>query len=80
MNTQTIGVGELLLHALERGAKRVLVGLGGSATNDGGIGFAHALGYRFRDQDDLFLPPIAGSLARVVAIDQAVLILDSRIW
>jgi glycerate kinase len=43
----TFGLGELVLHAIEQGARRVVVGLGGSATTDGGIGVAQALGVRF---------------------------------
>jgi glycerate kinase len=45
----TRGTGELLVHAMESGVERILVGLGGSATNDGGAGLAEALGYRFLD-------------------------------
>ncbi len=47
--TTTLGVGELMLHAKENGAKAILLGLGGSATNDCGIGMAVALGWRFLD-------------------------------
>ena len=47
--TTTYGVGELMAHALERGCKRLVVGLGGSATNDGGCGAAAALGAVFRN-------------------------------
>ena len=43
----TCGVGEMLLDAARRGANEVIVGLGGSATNDGGFGMARALGFRF---------------------------------
>ncbi len=43
----TYGVGEILLNAVERGAREITVGLGGSATNDGGFGLARALGFRF---------------------------------
>ena len=43
----TFGVGEMLLHAAKRGAAEIIIGLGGSATNDGGFGMARALGYRF---------------------------------
>lgn len=43
----TFGVGEMILDATKRGAKEIIVGLGGSATNDGGFGMARALGYRF---------------------------------
>ncbi|UEA31581.1 glycerate kinase [Granulicatella elegans] len=47
MNTTTYGVGELILDAIERGCRRFIVGIGGSATNDGGIGMLQALGYDF---------------------------------
>ncbi len=47
--SSTYGTGELIKAALDRGCKRIFVGLGGSATNDGGIGMAQALGYRFRN-------------------------------
>lgn len=47
--TTTYGVGELIVHALDAGASHILLGLGGSATNDGGTGMARALGYRFTD-------------------------------
>ena len=43
----TLGVGEMILDAIQRGAKQIIIGLGGSATNDGGFGMARALGYRF---------------------------------
>jgi glycerate kinase len=43
----TFGVGEMILDASKRGAKEIIIGLGGSATNDGGFGMARALGYRF---------------------------------
>lgn len=43
----TFGVGEMLLDAAQRGAKEIIIGLGGSATNDGGFGMARALGFRF---------------------------------
>jgi glycerate kinase len=47
MRATTFGVGELILDASKRGAKEIVIGLGGSATNDGGFGLARALGYRF---------------------------------
>src|SRR5437899_12515215 len=43
----TFGVGEMILDAANRGAKEIIIGLGGSATNDGGFGMARALGFRF---------------------------------
>lgn len=45
----TFGTGQLLRDAIERGATKIIIGIGGSATNDGGIGMAQALGYRFLD-------------------------------
>ncbi len=57
----TFGVGEMLLAAAERGAENIIVGLGGSATNDGGFGMALALGFRFSDAE---LRPVQ-SLTRI---------------
>nr|WP_255610443.1 glycerate kinase [Robertkochia sp. 3YJGBD-33] len=50
--TTTYGTGELILHAERSGARKIYVGLGGSATNDGGIGLAEAIGYTFIGQDE----------------------------
>ncbi len=50
MKTTTHGTGELLLAAIDSGARKILIGIGGSATNDGGIGLAQALGYRLLDR------------------------------
>lgn len=49
LHTTTYGVGELILHALSKGCRNFLIGIGGSATNDGGIGMLTALGFEFRD-------------------------------
>ena len=49
--TTTYGTGQMILDAMEKGAKRIIIGLGGSATNDGGVGMAQALGISFRDKD-----------------------------
>jgi glycerate kinase len=65
----TRGTGELLLAALAAGARRVIVGLGGSATNDGGAGLGQALGYRLLDSEGGDLPPGGGSLGRLARID-----------
>lgn len=54
--TSTRGTGELILAAAESGAHRIVVGIGGSATNDGGAGMARALGYRFFDREGRELP------------------------
>lgn len=67
--TTTFGVGELILDAAENGAKNILVGLGGSATNDGGCGAAHAAGVRFfRKNGEPFLPT-GGNLKDISYID-----------
>ena len=49
MNTTTYGVGEMIKDAIDQGCRRFIIGIGGSATNDGGIGMLQALGYRFVD-------------------------------
>lgn len=49
--TTSYGVGELMIYALESGASELIIGVGGSSTNDGGIGMASALGYQFFDQN-----------------------------
>ncbi len=64
----TFGVGELVRAALVRGARRVVVGLGGSATTDGGTGLARAFGYRFLDDEGAELPPGGGALTRLERI------------
>lgn len=69
MVTTTRGTGELIRHALKLGAKHILVGIGGSATNDGGTGMARALGVRFYDVRGNPLPEGGGALARLVRID-----------
>ena len=69
--SSTRGTGELLLQAIESGAKRVILGIGGSATNDGGAGLATALGYRLLDRDGLDLPPGGAALARLDRIDSS---------
>ena len=56
LRATTRGVGELILDALDRGMERIIVGLGGSATNDGGAGMAQALGVRLLDADGRDLP------------------------
>ena len=67
--TTTLGTGEILKEALERGYSRVIVGLGGSATNDGGAGMATALGARFLDSSGNALLPGGAALARLDRID-----------
>ncbi|MEA1924113.1 MAG: glycerate kinase [Pseudomonadota bacterium] len=75
--TTTFGTGELIKAGLDLGAKEINVGIGGSATNDGGIGMAQALGVLFLDKDGRELPGIGESLAAIAKIDISGL--DSRI-
>jgi glycerate 2-kinase len=73
LRASTFGTGELLAHALrESGVGRVIVGIGGSATNDGGIGLAAALGYRFLDAAGHELEPVPGNLEELACIQLAV--------
>jgi glycerate kinase len=65
----TAGVGELLIAAVDAGASRALVSVGGSATNDGGAGMARALGVRFLDDRGGELPDGAAALARLARVD-----------
>lgn len=67
--TTTYGVGELILEAARRGAKTVVVGLGGSATNDFGCGAAAAVGIRFLDADGAAFVPVGGTLSRIHTVD-----------
>ncbi|MFP4501109.1 MAG: glycerate kinase [Candidatus Hydrogenedentota bacterium] len=69
--TSTRGTGELMAHALDNGARRLLVGIGGSATNDGGAGMAQALGFRLLDAGGNNLAPGGAALARLASIDTA---------
>jgi glycerate kinase len=67
--TSTRGTGELILAAAMSGAHRIVIGIGGSATNDGGAGMARAFGYRFLDRDGVELPEGGAALARLARID-----------
>ena len=69
LNTTTFGTGELILDALKRGFRDISIAIGGSATNDGGMGCARALGVEFLDQDGNELEGFGRDLARVAAID-----------
>ena len=67
--TTTFGVGELITHALDRGARTLFIGIGGSATNDGGAGMAQALGVRLRDDAGNILPRGGAALLRLTSIE-----------
>lgn len=69
MLTSTYGTGQLIDDAIGRGCRRFLVGIGGSATNDAGMGMLKALGYRFLDADGNELSGAGASLSKVCGID-----------
>ncbi len=69
LKTSTFGTGELIADALEKGAHHIILGIGGSATNDGGMGMARALGYRFLDEAGNELQAIGADLAKLKTID-----------
>ena len=77
LNTTTYGTGELILDALERGYRDISIAIGGSATNDGGMGCARALGVKFLDADGNELEGFGRDLAKVASIDTSGL--DERI-
>ena len=69
LKTSTYGTGQLIADALARGCRKLLIGIGGSATNDAGIGMLMALGYRFLDAEGNPLPGRGESLEQIVFID-----------
>lgn len=69
MKTSTFGTGELIKDALKKGCREFIVGIGGSATNDGGIGMLSALGYKFLDRSGKILDPIGENLINIETID-----------
>lgn len=67
--TTTYGTGQLIKAALDQGLRKFIIGIGGSATNDGGVGMAQALGIRFLDKAGMELPFGGASLAALTTID-----------
>ncbi|MEG1641538.1 MAG: glycerate kinase [Synergistaceae bacterium] len=67
--TTTYGVGEQIYHAVKNGATNIILGLGGSATNDCGCGCAAALGVEFRDSEGREFLPTGGNLSKIAHID-----------
>lgn len=65
MQTTTLGTGELIADCISRGAEEIILGIGGSATNDGGMGMAKALGYRFFDKNGKDVKPVGKNLIKV---------------
>lgn len=75
--TTTYGTGQLIKHALYKGVKHIIIGIGGSATNDGGVGMLEALGIRFLDINGEEIPKGGGYLHRIHKVDTSSL--DSRL-
>nr|WP_321227252.1 glycerate kinase [uncultured Psychroserpens sp.] len=71
INATTYGTGEMIADAIIKGVKTIILGIGGSATNDCGIGMANALGYKFLDADDKEVKPIGKNLSKIVTIDDS---------
>jgi glycerate 2-kinase len=69
--TSTFGTGQLIRAALDADCPRIFLGIGGSATNDGGVGAAEALGVRFLDREGMLLPRGGAALSRLDRIDLA---------
>ncbi len=70
LNSNTYGTGEMIRQAIKVGAKRIIVGLGGSATNDGGIGMASALGFKFLDENGNPLEPLPRNFLKISRIER----------
>jgi glycerate 2-kinase len=71
MQTHTFGTGQLIRASIDHGAQYLVMGIGGSATNDAGMGMACALGYRFLDNNGHELAPCGANLAKVTSIDNS---------
>ncbi|MBR5010966.1 MAG: glycerate kinase, partial [Clostridia bacterium] len=69
LNTTTFGVGELILDAVKKGCRKFIIGIGGSATNDGGIGMLTALGYKFLDAQNKPVSIFGNGLEKIAHID-----------
>lgn len=69
LKTSTFGTGEMIVQALDLGVAKIILGLGGSVTNDGGAGMAEALGAKFLDAQGNPVPACGGSLNRIQSVD-----------
>ena len=68
LQIQTRGIGALIRHLIAKGIKEIYIGVGGTASNDGGIGIAAGLGYRFYDRDGNVLPACGQSLLNLASV------------
>lgn len=71
MEATTFGTGELIKNAIRRGCRNILLGIGGSATNDAGTGMLQALGIRFKDENGTILEYGGKILSRIASIDES---------
>ncbi len=76
--TTTYGTGELIREAINKGAKKIIIGVGGSSTCDGGIGALAALGARFKDKKGEEIEPIGANLIKIASIDSRGLIYQTQ--
>jgi glycerate kinase len=76
--TTTYGVGQLIKEALDKGCRKFIVGLGGSATNDGGAGMVQALGVKLLDEDGNDIPYGGGNLYKLKKVD--ISSIDKRVY
>jgi len=76
--TTTYGVGELIKYAISKGVKEIIIGIGGSATNDAGTGMLSALGMKFLDENGNELKPIGENLMKIKKIDDSEFLNDVR--
>ena len=71
MQTSSFGTGELIVDAINKGAKVINLFVGGSSTNDAGMGMASAFGYEFKDKNNNLIEPIGANLTKVIKIDNS---------
>lgn len=68
LQIQACGIGELIRHLIDQGIKDIYIGVGGTSSNDGGIGIASGLGYQFYDRDENTLPACGQSLLNLASV------------
>ena len=78
LRTTTFGVGQLMEHAVKAGCKKIIMGLGGSCTNDAGAGCAAALGVKFYNQAGESFIPVGGTLREILKIDTSAMLPELR--
>lgn len=71
LKASTLGTGEMILHAIHQGCRHIVLGIGGSATNDCAIGILAALGFEFLDSDQCHVFPCGENLERIASIDDS---------